>query len=797
MQHPIARLAFNVFAAVLLAAGCGPADGGGSGRGGSGGGSGGASTGGSAGGGVAGSGGISGAGGAIGPGGSGGAAGSAGNVGTGGATGVGGASGTGGATAGAGGSSGSGGGGAAGGVGGGLGGGGAAGGTAGRGGAGAGGGGAGGGAGAGGTGAGGSGDTATSWTITSPGNVVRARIELADKGGMSGYPAGVRLYYTVDAGGPAAYARVLEDSPLGITRSDQGFVDGLALDTAGAVTVVDETYTMLTGKRSSVRNHANQRVLSFRAGASSRVELVVRAYDTGFAFRYRFPEQSSTQQTVTGETTGFKVPASSRAWLLPYDTAGEYTPAYESYWRHDVAVGTQSPTTPGWCFPAVFRTPTNHWVLLADTDVNGSYFAAHLAAAASNNVYRLAMPLMNEANNVGAVNPTSTLPWATSWRMVIAGATPAAVIESTMTTDLAAPSAVTDTSWIRPGRASWSWWAADANPTNYNANTPYVDLAQTMTWEYSLIDHGWHQMGSGGTWQNLQTYAAARNVGLLLWYNSGGNHNIVSLTPRDRMNTATTRRSEMQMISQAGIKGIKVDFFHGDKPWLMQYYLDILRDAADNRLLVNFHGSTIPRGWQRTFPNLMTAEAARGAEWYKYESGYPADAARRNTIFPFTRNAMASMDFTPVTFTNHTYAHLTTYGHELALSVVFESGIQHFADRPTGYSSLPAGPRTFLQQVPVTWDETRYVQGTPGQFVVLARRKGTVWYVAGIEGDNQARNLTINLGFLGTGSYNATVIADGTSNTTFSERTEAVTAAGSLAVALRARGGFVARLAPP
>jgi hypothetical protein len=626
--------------------------------------------------------------------------------------------------------------------------------------------------------------------------VVRARIELADKGGMSGYPAGVRLYYTVEAGGPGAYGRVLEDSPLGITRSDQGFVDGLTLDTAGAVTVVDEMYTMVTGKKSSIRNHAHERVLTFRAGASSQVQLIVRAYDTGFAFRYRFPETSSTQQTVTGETTGFKIPASSRGWLLPYDSAGEYTPAYESYWRNDVAVGTQSPTGPGWCFPALFRTPTNHWVLLADTDVNGSYFAAHLAATAPSNVYRIAMPLMNEANNVGAVNPTSTLPWATAWRMVITGATAAAVVESTMATDLAAPSAIADVSWIRPGRASWSWWDADGNPTNYAANTPYINLAESMTWEYSLIDHGWHQMGGGGTWQSLQTYAAARNVGLLLWYNSGGNHNIVSLTPRDRMNNASTRRAEMQMISQAGIKGIKVDFFHGDKPWLMQYYLDILRDAAEYRLLVNFHGSTIPRGWQRTYPNLMTAEAARGAEWYKYEAGYPADAARRNTIFPFTRNVMSSMDYTPVTFTNHNNAHLTTYGHELALSVVFESGIQHFADRPTGYNNLPAGPRTFLQQIPVTWDDTRYVQGTPGQLVVLARRKGTVWYLGGIAGDDQSRNLTVSLGFLGQGSFTAAVITDGASNTTFSERTETVTASASLAASMRARGGFVARLAP-
>jgi hypothetical protein len=196
------------------------------------------------------------------------------------------------------------------------------------------------------------------------------------------------------------------------------------------------------------------------------------------------------------------------------------------------------------------------------------------------------------------------------------------------------------------------------------------------------------------------------------------------------------------------------------------------------------------------FGSGLPAEAVRGAEWYKYEAGYPADAARRNTILVFARNVVSSMDYTPVTFTNHANAHLTTYGHELALSVVFESGIQHYADRVSGYTGLAAGPRMFLQQVPSTWDETRFVEGTPGEHVVLARRKGTTWYLAGIAGDTQARNLMLNLGFLGAGTYTAAVISDGSSDTTFSERSASVSATSPLAVSLRVRGGFVARITP-
>jgi hypothetical protein len=219
-----------------------------------------------------------------------------------------------------------------------------------------------------------------------------------------------------------------------------------------------------------------------------------------------------------------------------------------------------------------------------------------------------------------------------------------------------------------------------------------------------------------------------------------------------------------------------------------------MRDAAEFHLLTNFHGSTIQRGWQRTYPNLMSTESVRGAEWYKFDSGYAADAARRNTILVFTRNAVASMDFTPVTFSDAANPHLTTFGHELALSVVFESGIQHFADRTTGYTQLPAGPRAFLTSVPTTWDDTRYVEGTPGEYVVLARRKGQRWYLGGIGGDTTARELQLNLSFLGEGNFSAAIIADGPNDDSFAQSTRAVHAGIRLPVSMRPRGGFVATL---
>jgi alpha-glucosidase len=640
-------------------------------------------------------------------------------------------------------------------------------------------------------------DTAESWLIVSPDRSVRARIELADRGGTAGLPAGVRLYYTLEVGDGEVYTRVLEASPLGIARSDQSFIDGLTLAEAGSGTRVDETYTMITGKRLQPRNFANQRILRFANPAGARVELELRAYDAGFAFRYRFPEVDPTLRAITEEITGFHVPAGSRAWLLPYDLPGLYTPAYEAYWLHDVVAGTASPTTAGWCMPALFRTPSDHWALLMDTNVGGSYAAMHLEPQAAEGLYRVAFPEPGEANGLGGTTPSSSLPWVTPWRVVMAGSSPGAIVDSTLMTDLAEPSVIADTSWIVPGRSSWSWWSSDPSPTDYQALTAFVNLARDMTWEYTLVDAGWNAMGNGGTYTDLIAYAASQNVGTLLWYNSGGpNNSTTNLVPRDRIYDAATRRAEFQTISQAGVRGIKVDFFHGDGQQVMQYYADIMRDAADFRLLTNFHGSTIQRGWQRTYPNLMSTESVRGAEMYKYDGGYAADAARRNTILVFTRNAVASMDFTPVTFTDAANPHLTTFGHELALSIAFESGIQHFADRVAGYAALPAGPRAFLMSVPTTWDDTRYIQGAPGEYVVLARRKAQRWYLGGIGGDATVRDLQVNLGFLGEGSFTAAVIADGADARSFAETTTSVTRNDVLSVSMHARGGFVVTLTP-
>jgi len=251
------------------------------------------------------------------------------------------------------------------------------------------------------------------------------------------------------------------------------------------------------------------------------------------------------------------------------------------------------------------------------------------------------------------------------------------------------------------------------------------------------------------------------------------------------------RAKEFTWLNQIGVFGIKVDFFAGDHQDMMKYYIDILKDAAEYNLMVNFHGATIPRGWARTYPNLMTVEAVYGAEWYNNRPLLTNKAAAHNTILPFTRNVIGSMDYTPVTFSNSQYPHITSYGHELALSVVFESGLQHFADRPSAYNELPSEPKEFLKHIPVSWDETKLLDGYPGEKVIIARKKGNLWYIGGLNGKDEAQTLEINFDFPDKGNFDLQLIKDGDNNKSFSYDTVKIKQGDSLKVDCLPRGGFV------
>lgn len=533
---------------------------------------------------------------------------------------------------------------------------------------------------------------------------------------------------------------VLDESRLGILLRDVDLSEVRLIGVDGPHEH-NERYSLVTGKQRDVEIVASRATLHFAGPAEARLDLHAHVANDGAAFRY---EVLGVADRLAADLTSFAIAAEGQAWIQPHDLPGWAEPAYEQPYVDGVPIGHSAPI-PGWALPALFAVGDD-WVLLAESDLREGGYGSRLGATPNGREYELAMPHPAEgrAQEVPVVEVNDG--WLSSWRVIVVG-TLADVVETNLITDLARRSQIEDTSWIRPGRVSWSWWSDHTSPTNPAALRDFIDFSAEMGWEHTLIDANWNTMPDG-TIEGLIDYATERDVGVFLWYNSGGPNNVVTEQPRDRMYDQDARRREMAWLADVGVAGIKVDFFHSDWPEVVDVYLGILADAAENEIMVNFHGSTVPRGWTRTWPHLMTMEAVRGAEQYSFRDTYPAEAVWHNTILPFTRNVVGPMDYTPTTFSNQVYPRLTTAGHELALAIVYESGLQHLADSATSYRSQPAPVLDLLRALPAVWDETRLVAGHPGSHAVIARRHRDSWYIGAINGPNE-QTLRLDMGFVG------------------------------------------------
>ena len=629
-------------------------------------------------------------------------------------------------------------------------------------------------------------NTSTYFQLESPDEFVRVVIDqLEDQ-------SDTRLYYSVYLKKDDTYQQIMDPSPLGLVREDSRFVENLEFVSEEKQQKVTDQYTLVTGKKLQVNNSFNTSTLTFENSDQKQVSLEFRAYNDGIAFRYNFTGEAEDELTVTSELSGFDF-KDGTLWGQPYDTLSTYTPAYETYYR-SMEVGTEAPWNKnGWSFPILVESE-GAWMMVSEAGFDGTYGASHLHAACEEGLYTIKFAEQGEAEGYYENTSSSSLPWATPWRFIALGESLAQIVETTLPTDLAAPSKIDDTSWIKPGRASWSWWSDNDSPQLYERLAPFVDFAAEMGWEYFLVDANWNHM-LNGTMEDLAVYAEQKNVDLLLWYNSGGKHNVVTEEPMDLMWDREARRAEFERISMHGIKGVKVDFFQSDKQEIIQQYIDILEDAADFKLLVNFHGCTMPKGWRRTWPNLVSMEAVRGEECYIFDPYFPTLAPGNMTILPFTRNAVGPMDYTPGGYSNNTYDHLTTYGFELALTVIIETGIMHHADTPGQTLGLPPYAVDFLKKVPVVWEETKYLAGYPGKDVVIARKNGSVWYIAGVNGENMEKEITIDLSPLGTIPSSIDMIIDGNG----ARDLQTVSLApedGKVSIHLQPYGGFTGSFSP-
>jgi alpha-glucosidase len=587
---------------------------------------------------------------------------------------------------------------------------------------------------------------------------------------------------------------MLERSPLGLVTSLAWWDRDLTLAEVGDIQRIEEHYELHHGKRSVATYSANRRVVRLTDPEGHALDVVFQVSDDGVAFRYRVPEHAeATRITTSRETTGFRFSPETRTWLMPLDhpqTGWMNTnPSYEQYYTPGVRVGGVAPARVGWAFPGLFHTESVGWALVSEAGLDANYVGSRLRADADRGLYRIDFPDAGEGHGPSdPVEPTSDLPFESPWRVIILGESLAPIVESTLVTDVSPPSVIDGADWIQPGRASWSWLPLKDDSMEMEVQREFVDMAALYGFEYTLVDALWDErLGYDGL-RELARYAAGRGVGLLVWYNSNGEFNQAPQTPRDRIHEPDVRRREFALLHEMGIRGIKVDFMGGDKQSVIGLYIDILRDAAEHQLMVNFHGATLPRGWQRTFPNYVTAEAVLGYEYPTFDQVHADAVANHGTVLPFTRNVVGPMDYTPTMMTDRIGPSVrrTSDGYDLAMAVVFESGIQHFGLTPAVMAGLPAYVTDFLREVPAAWDETRLVEGYPGDYVVLARRTGSRWYVAGLNGLDEERHVQLELPFV-TDSWQGNVISD--DDGTAGVRHETVSSGDG--IHLPGRGGFV------
>ena len=555
-----------------------------------------------------------------------------------------------------------------------------------------------------------------------------------------------QLIFTVQRAGQP----VLLASRLGLVLEQGDFANGLKLVATSPVKAHREHYTLAAGKKSSIDYLANEQRFTVANATGQKLTLTLRASNDGLALRYTV--DGAGRKQFKDELTSFAFPAEARAWLQPMSVAKtgwkRTNPSYEEHYQTDIPVGTAAPSHAGWVFPALFKSGAN-WVALTEAGMDGRFHASRLASDSTGGTYRIGLPEASEVNTNGHLLADINGPFTTPWRVLAIGPLKT-VMESTLGTDLAAPAVAFDKSKLKPGHASWSWALLKDDATVYDVQKRFIDYAADMGWNYTLVDADWDRKIGDAKMKELADYAKTKNVGLLAWYNSSGAWNDTEYSPKSALLTKQARAKEFARMKAIGVKGLKVDFFGGDGASMQAYYVDLLKETAAAGLLLNFHGATLPRGWARTYPNLLTAEAVKGLEFTTFTQEDQDKVPRHAAMLPFARNLFDPMDFTPMVFADiPNIKRATRNGFELAESVVFLSGIQHFAETPEGMATVPAYVKGLLRELPRHWDEVRFLDGEPGKFVVLARRAGKQWFIAGINADEQPPRGTAGPGLAG------------------------------------------------
>ena len=570
-----------------------------------------------------------------------------------------------------------------------------------------------------------------------------------------------------DDGGKAAYTvslngtTCIETSPLGIVLNFADYTSGLKMAQGEAQRTVDVDYSLRNIKRSHVSHKASEMVIPFTKDGKPVFDLVMHVADNDVAFKYHIHAKGETQVAVVKEeNTGFTLPEGTTTFLCPQSAPmhgfARTSPSYETNYTLDDTMGKNG-WNEGYSFPCLFKMNNEVWVLISETGIDGSYCAGRLLNKGGS-AYAMGQPQKGEMNGVGDVSPAIALPGDTPWRTITIGESLAPIVETTIPFDVVKPKYAAK-SEAKYGRGSWSWIIGMDPSCNFDEQKRYIDFSAAMGYESVLVDALWDTQIGREKIAELARYGKSKGVALYLWYNSNGAWNDAPQGPRHLMDKSQARRAEMAWMQSIGIRGIKVDFFGGDKQPMMQLYEDILADANDFGLLVIFHGCTLPRGWERMFPAYAASEAVLASENLHFSQGMCDAEARNACIHPFIRNTVGSMDFGGSTLNKFYNANnksgsqrKTSDVFALATAIMFQSPVQHFALAPNNLEDAPSWAIDFMKKVPTTWDDVKFIDGYPGKYCIMARCTGNKWYVVGINAQETPVKLKLSLPMFSAGS---------------------------------------------
>lgn len=612
----------------------------------------------------------------------------------------------------------------------------------------------------------------------------------------------VMLTFVLEDGKPYYSLRynqklILDKSPLGLHTNEGNFSTGLQVVSVKTDQIA-KSYQQDRIKKFENYYEANVLRLTLENEDKNRMDIVFQVSNNDLAFRYELPIWGERRSVVVQEEiTGYRFPGHTTAFLsnmmTPMTAFARTAPSYEAGYRADFPI-QKAKSNEGFVFPALFKVGEDGWVLLSETGVSSLYCASHLSEISEDGVFHVAYPHMAQNNGFGSSGAALGLPGVTPWRTITVGNDLQPIVETTIPFDVVEPLYEASKKYTF-GKSTWSWIVWQDQSMNWDDQVTYIDLASELGYEFILVDAFWDENIGYDRMKDLVDYAQSKNVDVLLWYNSNGAFNDAPQGPRNKMNTSIVRKKEMKWLQSIGVKGMKVDFLGGDKQETMRLYEDILSDANDYGLMVFFHGATLPRGWERMYPNYVGSEAVLASEMLIFSQHARDNEAFYATLHPFMRNTVGSMEFGGVLLNKYLTkenknrnGRLTTDAFQLATAVLFQNPVQPFALTPNNLTDVPAFEIDFMKKVPTTWEETKFIAGYPGKHVVIARRNADQWYISGVNAEENAVKLKLDLSIVS--GKEVKLIADKKDGTTYQSDVK-LNKNGEIEVIIQPKGGIV------